>query len=205
VKYVFPLLFFVISLHAQGVDHIRENMAAQDANFQPYKYNAFQYICPWQSVRLQSHAHFQIEIRGSKTEIMAIDAALVQRDLDEIWGQWNYTSLHLLDRGYNIDVHTSIPYRPIFRWFDKEWDQVANAYDPDNCPSPCNGWYMHALPNGLIYAIREFSPDDYQISFVRFVKWRNGPKWDTRPHDEMTQELLKNYELRILNPERTTQ
>jgi len=161
---------------SSDLDDIAQSYRTQAEHYQPYDYQDFDQLCNWQSVRVVTHAHVQIDIQGTLTELKAVDLALVQRDLGRVWADMKHETFELADRGYRFQRHTAIPYWPLQRWFDWEYN-LSNAYDPGNCPSPCGGWYMEELTNGILYGRKQIKPGIYQVSFVRFLKWRNGPKY----------------------------
>lgn len=134
--------------------------------------------CPWQSVRLMGYFHIQIDIKGNLESIQSIDLGMVSRDLWKFYRgygrsametvrlkQWwlaDQSGIFVVDRDYNVRFHTSNR--------NGYWVDNADAYYPVDCPSPCNGWYMYTLPNGMMYAQKKIDDDLYIVSFVQFLQ-----------------------------------
>jgi len=173
---VFILLLSTATLFAQdGLDEIRQSYNAQAEQAHPYLYHNDFGVAPWQSVRLISHSSYQLDILGTAEELAAVDIMLVQRDLQKVWFGGTQAGFELLDRGYKVRFHTSIGMWPLQRWHN--WSYGLEAYDPENCPSPCGGWTMEILENGILYARKKISDDLYQVSFPQFLKNRSGPRY----------------------------
>ena len=166
---------YLHSIAQNDLEALRQGYNAQAAMADPYLYYDFS-VAPWQSVRLITHSHYQLDIQGTFQELQAVDIMLVQRDLQKIWYGGTQAGFELIDRGYKVRFHTSIGLWPLQRWHHWEYN-LGDAYDPENCPSPCGGWDMEILPNGILYARKKISNDLFQVSFVQFLKNRSGPRY----------------------------
>jgi len=174
IIYLIIPLFLYSQSAMEGLDRMNEI----SKNYKTNK-GEWRTVMPWQSVRLletrgRSVGSYSIDIRGTYNEVMAYDPGNALRDLFIMGLGGTLNMLEVTQRGYEMRLQWPGHNTPITNlyWFwhptDPDWSP-NNVYDPDNCPSPCNGWYHMELENKLCWAIKDLGNGQFQASYVQFI------------------------------------